>query len=83
MGGASPHWARPPAGRARPSPLQESLGLKMVLAKCLKDRQGRVLQNPVCYPQIGTAAARTIALQAERDAVYQAMAAGRLLEKVI
>jgi len=21
MGGASPHWARPPAGRARPSPL--------------------------------------------------------------
>ena len=55
----------------------------MVLAKCLKDRQGWVLENPVCYPQIGTAAARTIALRAEREAVYQAMEAGRLLEKVI
>ena len=41
------------------------------------------MENPVCYPQIGTAAARTIALRAERDAVYQAIEAGRLLEKVI
>jgi len=55
----------------------------MVLAKYLKDRQGRVLENPVCYLQIGTAAAQTIALRAERDAVYQAMEAGRLPEKVI
>jgi len=55
----------------------------MVLAKCLKDWQGRVLENPVCYPQIGTAAARKVTLQAERDAVYQAIEAGRLLEKVI
>jgi hypothetical protein len=55
----------------------------MVLAKCLKDRQGRVLENPVRYLRIGTAVAWTIALRAERDAVYQAMEAGRLLEKVI
>jgi hypothetical protein len=55
----------------------------MVLAKCLKDRQDRMLENPVCYPQIGTAATRKVTLWAERDAVYQAMEAGRLLEKVI
>lgn len=47
----------------------------MVSAKCLKDRQGRVLENPVCYPQIGTAATRKVTLRAERDAVYQAMEA--------
>jgi hypothetical protein len=55
----------------------------MVLAKYLKDRWGRVLENPVCYPQIGTAATWKVTLRAERDAVYQAMEAGRLLEKVI
>ena len=55
----------------------------MVLAKCLKDRQGRVLEIPVCYLQIVTAANRKVSLGAERDAVYQAMEAGRLLEKVI
>jgi len=55
----------------------------MVLAKCLKDRQGRVLENPMCYPQIGTAATRKVTLWAERDTVYQAIEAGRLLEKVI
>jgi hypothetical protein len=43
----------------------------MVLAKCLKDRQGRVLENPVRYLRIGTAVAWTIALRAERDAVYR------------
>ena len=35
------------------------------------------------YPQIGTAATRKVTLRAERDAVYQAIEAGRLLEKVI
>ena len=70
-------------GAPIPSLHKESLGPKIVLAKCLKDRQGRVLENPVCYPQIGTAAARTIALRAERETVYQAMEAGRLLETVI
>ena len=56
----------------------------MVLAKCLKHRQGRVLENNLmCYPQIGTAATRKVTLQAEREAAYQAMEAGRLLKKVI
>jgi len=49
----------------------------------MKDRQGRVLENPMCYPQIGTAASRKVTLRAERDAGYQAMEVGRLLEKVI
>jgi hypothetical protein len=70
-------------GGAIPASPKESLGLKMVLAKCLKDRQGRVLENPVRYPQIGTAATQKVTLRAERDAVYQAMEGGRLLEKVI
>ena len=37
----------------------------------------------VGYLRICTAVAWTIALREERDAVYQAMEAGRLLEKVI
>ncbi len=47
----------------------------------MKDRQSRVLENPMCYTQIGTAATRKVTLRAERDAVYQAIE--RLLEKVI
>ena len=41
------------------------------------------MENPVRYLWIGTAVAWTIALRVERDAAYQAMEAGRLLEKVI
>lgn len=51
----------------------------IVLAKYLKGRWGRVL----AYLRICTAVAWTITLRAERDTVYQAMEAGRLLEKVI
>lgn len=51
------------------------IGGYQVLEKYLKDRRGRTIDDPVRYLYIGTAIARTIALQKEIDAVYQAIEA--------
>ncbi len=59
------------------------IGGYQVLEKYLKDRQGRTVADPVRYLYIGTAIARTMALQKEIDAVYPTIEARLLREKVI
>jgi hypothetical protein len=61
------------------SHLQDSLGVAMLRVLTYERPAG----PGVGYLRIGTAATRKVTLRAERDAVYQAMEAGRLLEKVI
>ena len=61
------------------SHLQDLLGVAMLRVLTYE----RPVGPGIGYPQIGTAATRKVTLWAERDAVYQVMEAGRLLEKVI
>jgi hypothetical protein len=64
-----------------PEMWQYRIGGYPVLAKYLKDRQGRRLDDPVRYIRIATAIARTMDIQKQIDAVYPHVEAKEVIRK--
>jgi hypothetical protein len=64
-----------------PEMWQYRIGGYPVLAKYLKDRQGRRLDDPVRYIRIATAIARTMDIQKQIDAVYSHVEAKEVIRK--
>ena len=63
-----------------PKMWEYQIGGYQVLAKYLKDRKGRRLDDPVHYIRIATAIARTMELQEEIDKLYAQVESGALLQ---
>jgi predicted helicase len=64
-----------------PEMWQYRIGGYPVLAKYLKDRQGRRLDDPVRYIRIATAIARTMDIQTQIDAVYPHVEAKEVIRR--